>query len=242
MNESAATPSRLPRIALAVAVIVLIGAGFAWEPATRAYVATDAVCGWCHVAREYNHDARMSFTRIHPPAERLEKGVPDKLKDRVPARCADCHLPEGFVNAFYYYSHFLSITDLFGHFRDREGERAGDWIPLSAARAYRVRDKLLEHDSATCRSCHVEAEIEPESVRGQNAHKDALENHETCIECHSNLVHRFVEVLETTAAVEEAEDGEEAEGVEEFDEFAEPEAGGEADEAPATEESGEEVL
>lgn len=226
-------PSRLPRIALAVAVIILIGAGFAWEPVSRVYVATDAVCGWCHVEREYNHDARMSFTRAHPEQPEGDAG---------PARCVDCHLPDGFINSFYLYTHLVSITDLFGHFRDREGERSGDWIPLSAARAYRVRDKLLMHDSATCRSCHIETEIVPESVRGQNAHKDALANHETCIECHSNLVHRFVEVLATTAAADEAEGGEEAEGIDEFDEFAAPESGGEAETAPAAEESGEEVL
>jgi len=237
MNEQTATPSRLLRTTFAIIVILLVGgAGFAWEPVSRANVATDAVCGWCHVEREYNHDTRMSFTRIHPPAERLEKGVPERLKDRVPARCVDCHLPEGFVNTFYLYTHLVSITDLFGHFRDREGERSGDWIPLSAARAYRVRDKLLMHDSATCRSCHIEAEIVPESVRGQNAHKDAPANHETCIECHANLVHRFVEVREMTAAAEEAE------GDDEFDEFAAPEDGGETEETPAAEESGEEVL
>jgi nitrate/TMAO reductase-like tetraheme cytochrome c subunit len=235
------TPSVLIRIALAFVVFILIGAGLAWEPVSRTYVATDSVCAWCHVEREYNHDVRMSFTRVHPPIERQEKGVPDNLKDRIPARCVDCHLPEGFVNTVYLYTHLVSITDLFGHFRDREGERSGDWIPLSAARAYRVRDKLLEHDSATCRSCHIESEIVPESMRGKNAHKDALANHETCIECHANLVHRFVEVQETEVAAEETE-GEDAEGVNEFDEFAEPDNGGEAEEAPVVEESGEEVL
>ena len=27
--------------------------------------------------------------------------------------CADCHLPEGWWNATYAYTHFLSVTDLF---------------------------------------------------------------------------------------------------------------------------------
>ncbi len=106
----------------------------------------------------------------------------------------DCHLPEGFWAAGFAYSHFASATDLFGHFRDRASERAGDWIPPSAARAYRMRDRLFESDSVTCRSCHIESEIKPQRKRGQRAHAKALENRETCIECHDNLVHRYVEV------------------------------------------------
>jgi nitrate/TMAO reductase-like tetraheme cytochrome c subunit len=94
------------------------------------------------------------------------------------------------------YTHYASATDLFGHFRDRASERAGDWIPPSAARAARVRDRLFEYDSVTCRSCHIEADIKPKRKRGQRAHAKALENRETCIECHDNLVHRYVEVRE----------------------------------------------
>ena len=219
---------RITAIILTVSLLVLVSLSFVWEPVTRKYAATDAICGYCHVEREYLYTARMSFTRQHPV---------ETEANQAPARCVDCHLPKGFLNTVYFYTHFVSITDLFGRFRDREGERAGDWIPLSAARAYRVRDKLLEHDSATCRSCHIETEIVPESVRGQNAHKDALANHETCIECHSNLVHRFVEVLE--AAAPEAGSGGDAEGVDEFDEFEQPAESGDATEAT---EEGQEVL
>ena len=86
------------------------------------------------------------------------------------------------------------MTDLFGHPRDRASERAGDWIPAAAARAYRVRDRLFEYDSETCRSCHIESEIKPKRKRGQKAHKNALENKETCVECHDNLVHRQVDL------------------------------------------------
>jgi nitrate/TMAO reductase-like tetraheme cytochrome c subunit len=83
---------------------------------------------------------------------------------------------------------------LFGHFRDRDAERAGDWIPPRAATAYRVRDRMYEYDSVTCRTCHIEAEIKPQRVRGINAHELALKEQKTCIECHDNLVHRRVEV------------------------------------------------
>jgi nitrate/TMAO reductase-like tetraheme cytochrome c subunit len=166
---------------------LLIGWLFAYEPVTRNFVASKSVCSYCHLEREYDSTIRLSFSTPHP----IEAPAGDKQ-----AQCVDCHLPEGFWPATYTYTHYLSLTDLFGHSRDRASERAGDWIPLSAARASRVRDRLFEYDSVTCRSCHIESEIKPKRPRGQNAHRNALENKETCIECHDNTVHRYVEVRE----------------------------------------------
>ena len=204
-------------ISIIAALSISLYLGF--EPVTRHYLATDEVCGYCHVEREYLHTVRMSYTSIHPPAERIEAGVPEQLRDRVPAHCVDCHLPPGFVNTAFTYTHYLSITDLFGHFRDREGERAGDWIPLSAARSYRVRNRLQEYDSATCRTCHIMEEIVPETTRGKTAHKDAVANDETCIECHTNLVHRFVDVRVAEEVEAEAEEAVDEFGEEPVDEF-----------------------
>ncbi len=172
-------------IAVTILVVVAIVWWFAYEPVTRNLVASEAVCSYCHVEQEYVPAARMSYSSAHPVEP--EQG-------EQAAVCADCHVPEGFLGSSFVYTHILSATDLFGHFRDRESERAGDWIPAAAARAYRVRDRLFEYDSVTCRSCHIESEIKPKRKRGQKAHKNALENKETCIECHDNLVHRQVDV------------------------------------------------
>ena len=214
-------------VAGSIILLLLLGVLAVIQPVTRKYVATDKVCTHCHVQQEYLYSARMSFTKQHPPKARLKAG-------QSPAHCVDCHLPKGIVNTFFAYTHFVSITDLFGHFRDREAERAGDWIPLSAARAYRVRDRMKEYDSETCRTCHDMEKIVPESTRGKTAHKDAIASKETCIECHSNLVHRYVEVRTAPAAEENKGEGE-SEGVDEFDEGSAPENG-------AAEESGDEDL
>jgi len=168
--------------------ILIIGAAIAYEPVTRQYIAQDAVCNYCHLAWEYNPDERLTATRPHAAvAEQAESQ----------ASCIDCHLPEGWWNTTYAYTHFLSFTDLFGHTRDLDAERAGDWIPPRAAEAYRVRDRMYEYDGVTCRQCHIEAEIKFTRKRGVNAHKLALKEQQTCIECHDNLVHRRVEVRET---------------------------------------------
>lgn len=155
-----------------------------YEPVTRNLIATDALCNYCHLPWEFNPDERLTATRPHPA---------EPTEHQAQTRCVECHLPEGWWNSTYAYTHFLSITDLFGHFRDRDGERAGDWIPARAATAYRVRDRLFEYDSNTCRGCHVEDEIKPKRARGVNAHQLAKDEDKTCIECHTSLVHRFVD-------------------------------------------------
>ena len=174
---------RFTVIAVAIFAVALIAWLFAYEPVTRNLVASEAVCTYCHMEQEYVPTARLSFSSAHPA---------EPKEGELAARCVDCHLPEGFWPATFAYTHFVSATDLFGHFRDRASERAGDWIPAAAARAYRVRDRLFEYDSVTCRGCHIESEIKPKRKRGQKAHKNALENKETCIECHDNMVHRQV--------------------------------------------------
>jgi hypothetical protein len=111
---------RLVLVSAAVVMAILIGGLFAYEPVTRNVVASDSVCSYCHLAREYDPDARLSFSTPHPATPEQGKEV---------AQCAACHLPEGFVASTFMYTHIASATDLFGNFRDRASERAGDWIP-----------------------------------------------------------------------------------------------------------------
>ena len=187
MQLSQLVTRRVITIAAAVVVVMAVGAALAFEPVTRNFIAQDALCTFCHLEWEYDPAARGSPTLPHP-------ATPDGGQ----ALCIDCHLPTGLISTVFAYTHFASVTDLFGFFRDRDGERAGTWIPPHAATTYRVRDKLLEDDSSPCRTCHVESEIKPKKKRGQNAHKRAQENKETCINCHFNLVHRPVELREDT--------------------------------------------
>lgn len=185
-------------VSAGVAAVLIGGLVIAYEPVTRNLIAQDPVCTYCHLPWEFNPDVRLTATQPH------QAEAEDELSQ---ARCVDCHLPEGWWNTTYAYTHFLSMTDLFGHFRDRDLERAGDWIPPRAATAYRVRDRLFEYDSATCRTCHIESEIKPTRARGINAHKLALEEKTTCIECHNNLVHRPVELRKDAFKKPDADGG-----------------------------------
>jgi nitrate/TMAO reductase-like tetraheme cytochrome c subunit len=176
-------------IVIGLLALLLVGGVVAFEPVTRNVVANNDLCLFCHVAQEYQADSHLAYSKYHPP--RAEDG---SLPDAKQARCVDCHLPSGAFNSAYAYTHFVSFTDLFGHFRYRNAERSGAWIPPRQAAAYRVRDRLLEYDSPTCRTCHVMEEIKPKRERGVNAHNKAVEEQKTCIECHYNEKHRSVDL------------------------------------------------
>lgn len=176
-------------VIVGLVVVFFVGAALAFEPVTRTFVAQDNLCGYCHVEYEYRAEVRLAYSKHHPLP--TTEGYEDKQ-----VSCVECHLPTGIINALYAYTHFASLTDLFGHFRDRTAERAGPWLPPRQVAAYRVRDRLFEYDSPTCRICHIEEEIKPKRERGINAHKKALEDKQTCIECHYNEKHRAVDVRE----------------------------------------------
>ena len=177
---------------LAVAVVFILGL-LLFEPVTHRIVASDDLCSYCHVDREYRSEERLSYSMPHPAIVTDDEKT-DSDEEPEQASCVQCHLPPGFVNTIFAYTHFASLTDLFGHFRDRMGERSGAWIAARQAAAFRVRDRLFEYDSETCRSCHIEEEIEPKRDRGKNAHKKALDEQMTCIECHYNEKHQSVDL------------------------------------------------
>ncbi len=170
-------------IGAAVALVVVIGGAFAFEPVTRNLVANDDLCGYCHLEWEFDPTVPNSWSK---PMKATPEG------DDI-AHCVDCHVLEGFAGSFYAYLHFASLTDFFGHFRDLDFERSGDWIPPRAATAYRVRDRFFEYRSPTCLGCHDLAKLAEAGGLGQKTHKLALEKNQTCIECHLNLVHTPVD-------------------------------------------------
>jgi len=170
--------------AAALTAVVLVGWLFAYQPVTRNLVARDGLCTYCHIEQEYVPTLLTSVAKPHPR-------TPESSDS---ARCVDCHLPKGFWQTTFAYTHFASMTDLFGYSRDRDLERAADWIPPRAATTHRVRVRMYEHDSVTCRECHIESAIRPESIRGRLAHRQAWERNQTCIECHYNMAHRQVDL------------------------------------------------
>lgn len=178
-----------PTLIAAGAVLLVLFFVAAFQPITRNVLFRDITCLQCHQHSELAPNgaplgnAGRSVTILHPATP--EGGA---------TRCIQCHLPPGVVESLYAYTHTLTNTDLFGHWRDYEKIRSGKWLPPITKQAYRVQDRLLEYDSSPCRTCHIESEIKLKTKRGKKAHKNALKNKETCIFCHDNLVHRPVPI------------------------------------------------
>jgi len=193
-SKGLARPGILVPLVLGVIVVVVAAA---FEPLSRRLAASDVVCFGCHNRSELDATLAGSPSKRHP-------ATPEEGDE---ARCVDCHVPQGWVESSYIYGHILAGTDLFGHargigfFAPQGGAHGRAEMPTNfppeatrvGRQAYLVRDRLLKYDSVTCRSCHIEAEIKPKRKRGRRAHKNALKNRETCIECHYNVAHREVE-------------------------------------------------
>lgn len=166
--------------AVGIVAIVIVLAAF--KPITRTVAANKFVCFGCHFAQDFDTDIENPITKVHP-----EEG-------ERRARCVDCHVPDTLVGSAFVYTHFLGHTDLFGNGRDLQKKIAGPYHAPAAKKAYAVRDALQKANSSTCRTCHIEEEIKPKRPRGRNAHAQAKEKGQTCIECHFNLVHTEVDL------------------------------------------------
>jgi len=145
----------------------------------------------------------------------------------VRATCAQCHVSGRLTYAMV--DHFLGTGELFVNLTN-DFSKPGSFEKFRIAAANRERFKMLGNNSETCAHCHVMEAIKPVRIRGQNAHKDAIDKNVPCIACHFNLVHKDVEPSEAflNAVEEYLGQGEETDEVETTpDEFGEEPAAGE---------------
>ena len=125
--------------------------------------------------------------------QELQKSKHWNTPTGVRPTCANCHVNGRLTFAMI--DHFLGTGELFVNFTN-DFSKPGSFEKFRPDAANRERFKMLANDSNGCRSCHVMEAIKPKRVRGQNAHKDAMERGITCIVCHYNLVHKPVEPSE----------------------------------------------
>jgi cytochrome c-type protein NapC len=115
----------------------------------------------------------------------------DANRSGVKATCPDCHVPRPWVhkivrkikasNEVYHWA--LGTVDTPEKFDDHR---------LTMAR--RVWDAMKSTDSRECRNCHDWDTMNPErqKPRARNQHKFAMENGNTCIDCHKGIAHKAV--------------------------------------------------
>lgn len=165
-----------------VIVIVAVGALFMASLDFTDYIfSRNAFCGnVCHVMESTVYQELKTSKHWNTPTG-------------VRPTCADCHVSGRLTFAMV--DHFLGTGELFVNLTN-DFSKPGSFEKFRPDAANRERFKMLSNNSEGCRSCHVMEAIKPKRIRGQNAHKDAMEKNVPCIACHYNLVHKPVEPSE----------------------------------------------
>jgi nitrate/TMAO reductase-like tetraheme cytochrome c subunit len=154
---------------------VMIWGGFNWGmEATN----TEQFCITCH---EMQENVYVEYTGT----------VHDANRSGVKATCPDCHVPRPWlhkmrrkIQASNEVLHkILGTVDTPEKFEEHR---------LTMAR--RVWDAMKSTDSRECRNCHDWDTMNPErqKPRARNQHLFAMQNGNTCIDCHKGIAHKQV--------------------------------------------------
>lgn len=171
---------RINRWLLVALLIVAAGfgaGGIIASVAVNRYTSADAFCTSCHTMAS---EAANSY---------FQHSAHRSNNEGVQAGCGDCHIPRTnwFVETR---AHVTSgardaYVELTHNFSD-----PGVWQARRIELAQEVHAAIRAEDSITCRSCHDASAIHPTSEDGQKAHALLRQGGVTCIDCHTNLVHR----------------------------------------------------
>lgn len=179
-------------------------------------ISNPTYCASCHQIKYDDKDyAPLRASQLKPDVLRagVQDATPIRISRGVQVGCAECH-PQPF-SEYMQSAHGLTKQNnragcLNCHEAHTIGQFAGYMFlnvdawkygvgPMAGLKDNRMweekvrpklaeksRMRLLETDSAPCRSCHVYEDIMSKRERGQRAH--------TCIACHYNLVHKPVKL------------------------------------------------
>lgn len=126
-------------------------------------------------------------------AEPYRKSAHFNSPSGVRASCGDCHVSEGVFAATW--DHFIGGKDLLVQIKGAIFGPDYDDPVISALHlpeaAFEAREWFIKRDSATCRRCHEQDAIIGTRLDTNAVHQEDAKN-KTCVECHTNLVHRKV--------------------------------------------------
>ena len=154
---------------------VILWGGFNWG---MAITNTEQFCITCH---EMEENVFVEYTGTAHDANR----------SGVKASCPDCHVPRPWIHKVIrkiqasneIYHKILGTVDTPEKFDEHR---------LTMAR--RVWKAMKTTDSRECRNCHDWDTMNPEKQqpRARNQHLFAMENGNTCIDCHKGIAHKAV--------------------------------------------------
>lgn len=182
-SDSAKKPSRKKWILVGVVVFlfgILASVGFT---AAVNYTNTLEFCVSCHSQQI--------------PFEELKETFHWKNPSGVHAECPDCHVPKEFFPKMY--AKVIALKDVYhewmGTIDTREKYEARRW-----EMAQRVWAKMKATDSRECKTCHSfdKMDLSFQDRFARKKHEKALEQGETCIDCHKGIAHEEPEEPEET--------------------------------------------
>ena len=172
---------------LAIAGIFLLGfASFGAVNTFFAYTNEMEFCTSCH-------SMKINL-------EEYKETVHYKNQSGVQATCSDCHVPKQFFPKVK--AKILAAKDVYheivGTVDTREKYEAHRWDMAS-----RVWAKMKASDSRECRNCHSfeNMDLSTQGRMARKKHPRALEEGDTCIDCHKGIAHE--EPLEPDDVAEE---------------------------------------
>jgi cytochrome c-type protein NapC len=155
------------------------------------FVAGIAFAGMFNVGLAYTNKMEfcVSCHTMQTNYEEYKESLHYKNQSGVQATCADCHVPEPFVPKMV--TKIVAAKDVWhqiiGTIDTPEKFEAHRWDMAS-----RVWAKMRASDSRECRKCHEFKNMDL-SEQGRSArarHGRAEEKGQTCIDCHSGVVHK----------------------------------------------------
>ncbi|MDH5217704.1 MAG: NapC/NirT family cytochrome c [Gammaproteobacteria bacterium] len=182
---------KLVIIIISIAIICLLSllGGAAVNSAIKATSTTD-FCISCH---------EMQSTVY----QEYKKTIHFQNASGVRAGCGDCHIPHDWGTTLW--RKFLASKDVYHHLLGTI-DTQDKFEQQRLAMAKRVWSSMKESDSRECRNCHHfdSMDMEKQKPRARKQHEQAIDNNETCIDCHKGIAHKAVhQELETPAENEE---------------------------------------
>ncbi|WP_211829808.1 NapC/NirT family cytochrome c [Kistimonas asteriae] len=108
------------------------------------------------------------------------------------ATCADCHVPHDLPGKIA--RKIEALREVYGKFTGII-ETPEKYEAHRLVMAERVWADMREDDSAACRACHVniDTSLDQQYQWARMNHEKAIENGQTCIDCHQGIAHKLPE-------------------------------------------------
>lgn len=119
--------------------------------------------------------------------------IHDVSKTGVRATCSQCHVPEQGLSLIV--RKMQAANDVYQQFIGKTIDTPEKFEERRGLLAMREWTRMKESDSAGCRSCHTEMnmDLSEQNSRANIGHTLAKESQQTCIDCHKGIAHELPE-------------------------------------------------